>query len=343
MTAPLTRCERGSCEESALSFSKYCWSHVEQGPYRSALKEAVARADRSVPLTLNLKKVECEGLDFSHLNLKGSFLDQAKMSQCAFIGSNLSDANLIGASFTHCEFVGADLSRANFTRAKCAHSNFSFSDLRGTYLVEAVFRDTDFMGVVLWRANLWNADLSGAAHIKKKSFCHPSKPEDSRRARLLETDPLVALEAYRSVKHYFSEKGLVEDAGWAAYRELTMERKCFYRSKDIRYFPSLMMDILSGYTEKPDRVVLSSIGFILLFGLTYYLTNAVRPTMDIQTPTGLWDNIYFSFITFTTVGFGDFVPKASVWVRMLVCAEAFSGPFMAGLFIFTLTRRYSAH
>lgn len=341
MTTLFARCERKSCEESAVSFSKYCWNHADQGPYLLALREGIGRADRNAPLTLNLKKVECEELDFSQLHLKGSFLDQVKMSRCAFIGTDLSDANLTGASFTYCDFVGADLSRASLTRSKCAHTSFSFSDLRGAQLVEAVFRDTDFMGTALWRANLWNADISGAAHIKKKNFNHPSKPEDPRRARMLESDPKVALECYRTVKHYFYEKGLVEDGSWAGYRELTMERKVFYRARDIRYVPSLLMDLLSGYTEKPNRAILAAMCIILIFGLIYYLTGALRPTLDTQIPINLWDSIYFSFITFTTVGFGDFVPKPSAWVRMLVCIEAFSGPFMSGLYIFTLTRRYS--
>ena len=343
MTSQVPKCQRESCENSALSFSKDCWSHVEQGVYLSVLKETLARAERGPALLLNLKKIECEGFDFSDLNLQGSSFSQAKLSRCGFIGTNLSNADLIGAVFNRCDFVGADLTRANLTKASFTHSSFSYADLHGVCLVEAVFRDTDLMGAMMWHANLWNTDISGAAHLKMKNFHHPAKPENIQRARLSEVDPLVALESYRNVKHYFYGKGLVEDASWAAYRELTMERKYFYRSKDIRYIPSLLMDLLSGYTEKPNRVIVSSLGIILLFGLFYYLVNAVRPTIDANMVMSFWDNIYFSFITFTTVGYGDIVPKPLLWVRLFVCIEAFSGPFMAGLYIFTLTRRYAAH
>ena len=337
------KCGQSSCEESALSFSKVCWSHADPDRYLSDLRQSIARSDRNIPLALNLKKVECEGLDLSHLNLRDSFLSQTKMSRCLFIGADLSEASLIGANFTRCDFVGTDLAKANLTRATFTHCSFSYADLRGAQLTESIFRDTDLMGAMLWRVNLWNADISGAAHLKKKNFYHPSKPADADRARLSESEPLMALESYRNVKHYFYGKGLVEDAGWAAYRELTMERKHFYRTKDSRYIPSLLMDLLSGYTEKPNRAILSSIGIIFFFGIFYYWVGAVRPVLDPQTPVGLWDNIYFSIMTFTTVGFGDFVPKPMGWVRILVCLEAFTGPFMAGLYIFTLTRKYSAH
>ena len=54
------------------------------------------------------------------------------------------------------------------------------------------------------------------------------------------------------------------------------------------------------------------------------------------------DVLYFGVITITTVGYGDFTPRAVPLFRLITCAEAFSGPFMAGLYIFTLTRRYAA-
>ncbi len=343
MTNLRLRCAQSPCDEEAISFSKYCWGHTDQAGYPAVLQASVDQVAPGLVFYLNLKKVEIDALNLSHLKLKSSSFSQAKLSRCAFIGSDLSESNLIGANLTRCDFVGADLSSANLTRATLTHSTLSFADLRGACLVESVSRDTDFTGTLLWKVNLWNADISGAAHIKRKNFQDPSKPSDLERARLLETDALVSLESYRSVKHYFNQKGLHEDAGWAAYRELTMERKHFYKMKDSHYLPSLLMDILSGYTEKPNRVIISSIVMVLLFGLIYYLGAAVRPTLDTHVPMGLWENIYFSFMTFTTVGFGDFVPQSFAWVRMLVCVEAFSGPFMAGLYIFTLTRRYSAH
>lgn len=343
MTDLFPKCRRENCEESALSFSSDCWSHAEQGPYLSALHRGLDSADRRAPLVLNLKKAECKKLDFSNLDLRGSVFDQAKLTECHFIGVNLSDGNLIGANFTDCDFIAADLSKANLTRAFFTNSSFSYSDLRDTCLVEAHFRETDFMGAVMCGVNLWNADISGGRHIKKKNFKDPDEKTNFQVAFLSEADVLVAEQSYRSLKHYFYEKGLYEDGSWAAYRELTMERKRLFQTKDLRYIPSLLMDLLSGYTEKPDRVIVSALGIIFFFGLVYSLLGAIQPAAQPGASAGFWDSIYFSFVTFTTVGFGDFIPKHFLWIKTLVCIEAFSGPFMAGLYVFTLTRRYSAH
>ena len=103
------------------------------------------------------------------------------------------------------------------------------------------------------------------------------------------------------------------------------------------------MNVLSGYTEKPQRVILSSLLIVFIFGLLYYFLDVPQSsTAYLPHHASVWDGIYFSFITFTTVGYGDFTPRPYLGFRALACVEAFSGPFMAGLYIFTLTRRYAA-
>jgi len=48
--------------------------------------------------------------------------------------------------------------------------------------------------------------------------------------------------------------------------------------------------------------------------------------------------LYFSAVTFTTVGCGDFLPLG--WVRGVSVAEAFCGVALMPLFLIGLARRY---
>ena len=50
------------------------------------------------------------------------------------------------------------------------------------------------------------------------------------------------------------------------------------------------------------------------------------------------DSLYFSLITFTTLGYGDFRPLEG-WGRILAGSEAFIGAFMMALFVYTFARR----
>ena len=50
------------------------------------------------------------------------------------------------------------------------------------------------------------------------------------------------------------------------------------------------------------------------------------------------DCLYFSVITFTTLGFGDFRPLEG-WSRIFAGTEALIGAFMMALFVYTFVRR----
>ena len=336
------KCRQPQCRESALSLSDYCWAHIpSQSDYYKKLKNFLAGAVEG-PARLNLRKAELKDLDFSNRNLGGSCFNQARIKDCQFIGSDLSSADMIGAWIESCDFIGGGMVGINFTKAVLKNSSFSYSNLKGACLVEARLHDVDFMGAHLCGALLWNAEFDNVKYLKRKSFQDPEDPPKRARARISEQNPLMARDSYRMLKHYLNHSGFYEDSSWASYRELTMERKYFFEKRDLRYFPSLLMDLLSGYTEKPNRVIMSSIVIILFFALAYFLLNAAQSTLASGSERlSLIDAVYFSLITFTTVGFGDLIPRAAAIYRGLVCVEAFSGPFMIGLYIFTLTRRYA--
>ncbi len=335
-----SRCR--DCPEAALSFSETCWDHADREAYTGAFWNGLASLSGR-QASLNLKKAHLRDLDFSGFNLSGSSFSQARLTGCSFIGSWLSECDLIGAHLNACDFVGADMQRANLTKSVVSSCSFSHADLRGAYFVEAAFRDADFMGACLFDSVFWSVDLTGARNLKLSSFRNPDNRKKRPSYHVSEESALGAFESYGNLKHYFYGAGLYDAGSWASYRGLKMERRHFFEKRDPRFFPSLMMDLLSGYTEKPGRVILSSVLIVFVFAMFYFAFNVpVYSFGDIQQRIDFWDSLYFSFITFTTVGYGDFTPRPVFWFRAAACIEAFSGPFMAGLYIFTLTRRYSA-
>ena len=69
-----------------------------------------------------------------------------------------------------------------------------------------------------------------------------------------------------------------------------------------------------------------------LWTVFYYITFITHPdAFNISQIHGI-DLIYFSFITMTTVGFGDFLPT-SVWTKTLAITQAFTGQIYLAIFI----------
>ena len=116
---------------------------------------------------------------------------------------------------------------------------------------------------------------------------------------------------------------------------------------------------LSNFGESPWLVLAWIAGVILLWAAFYWY-------VDINSPgTGVFEcdnpkfyenifvcsevsskghhplsNLYFSFVTFTTLGFGDFSPTVGA-ARALASIQALLGLFLSSLFIATFLRKFS--
>lgn len=137
--------------------------------------------------TIDLKKVNLEGLDLRDANLsKANFLDstlknvnleksdlrESWLPAIDFGAANLNKANLTGANLNSVKLVGANLSGATFLGAHLWQANLSKADLRNATLSRAYLLDADLseanlrganlMHSELGRVNLYKADLSNA-------------------------------------------------------------------------------------------------------------------------------------------------------------------------------------
>jgi hypothetical protein len=198
----------------------------------------------------------------------------------------------------------------------------------------------DFWNARLYDTKLWHAVLSGARSLSKANFSNNSGPMAD--CRINEEGELSAVESYRNIKQLFMTSGRYNDSSWASFKEKTMERRILRKNGSIEYIPNLIMNILCGYGEKPHRIVFSAFFCILGFAALYGVSGAIECAASPGARPGWVDYIYFSTVTYTTVGYGDFVPKPFPVFRVLAAAEAFLGVFLAGLFVFTLARKYSA-
>ena len=109
---------------------------------------------------------------------------------------------------------------------------------------------------------------------------------------------------------------------------------------------SKLVDYFCGYGEKPIRVIGFSMILILLFATLYFVVglSASGELIRFNPQWGFIDNLhsyfsslYFSVVTFTTLGYGDLVPVG--FARTLAALEAFLGSFTLALFVVVFVKK----
>ena len=333
------KCAHEACGELALVSAEFCWDHMRNKD--SYVETLIRTSGESRDLSgCNLKKVSLRGILFEKFDFSGSDLSQADMAGSHFFDSKFKGAALIGSDLSSCDLTHCDIRDADLTKSKMSGSRLWNSDLSGANMTETDMSYADFWNAKLFNIKMWHASISGVKSVSKSNF---SKGDGlMEECRINEDGELSAEESYRNIKQLFAATGRYNDASWASFKEKTMERRMLKKKGSLEYIPNLIMNILCGYGEKPYRIILSALCCILGFAFLYSILGAIEYPASPGTQPGWVDYIYYSTITYTTVGYGDFVPKPYSAYRMLAATEAFLGVFLAGLFVFTLARKYSA-
>lgn len=267
-------------------------------------------------------------------------------------GFSLKHAELPGIDLVHRgSGDGYDLSGSDFYRANLQGAHLFAVDLHGASLMKADLRGANLHCADLRGANLLGVHLEGARLdnvLWGERLLQEQQAAEARRAGRFEQmlDLLQqAEETYRNLRLSLEHAGLFEQAGIFFHREMTMRRlqmPMWSYQRQISY----VVDLFCGYGEKPLRVVLFSLGFILLCAVFYFLLGVRygEQQVGLNLQQGFMFNLlelltclYYSVVTFTTLGYGDLVPIG--FARVLAAFEAFTGSFTMALFVVVFVKK----
>ena len=109
----------------------------------------------------------------------------------------------------------------------------------------------------------------------------------------------------------------------------------------IRLIPELVFGrLLFGYGERPIRVLVA--GALIIIGCAFFYSQpgSLVYRDGVFEPKFL-QGLYFSTITFTTLGYGDFYPSVDGFCRQVAMVEAVAGGCLMALFVVCLAKRFS--
>lgn len=262
------------------------------------------------------------------LDLRGIRIEQTQLDGAVIRGANLRWATIRDVGFKGTQLIGCNLSQASISEC---------------YLRNTVFEKCDIVNAKFSKCEFSHARIE-ACRLDFCSFKECEITLDTIRFRS-DVDPRVLSRICRNLKLNAMSMGHFADAGELAYMEKTHERHVLYNHAFVRHpdrpggrvkacrgwIVSLLMNWMWGYGEKPIRLLLATVAGVVLFGAVQYWLDGVPGE-------GFGAHLYFSGITFLTIGYGDLLPVQPI-PRFLAVLEGAVGITVIGMLIASWTKK----
>lgn len=290
-----------------------------------------AHLENTTVFVQDLKPVN---LTAAHLN--GANLEGARLIKAMLQGADLSEAHIEGAilgeaDLQHASLRAAHLERAYFWKARLQAVNLTEAHLEGAILGKAKLEGAYIQYAHLEGANLWHAHFEGAnlSHANLEG----AEVEGVTYNRRTRCRGIRVATCYGSprFKRFAQDQDFIE------------ELKESGRWGRLKYWLWLLTsDCGQSFLRWAALSIFLAVGFAALFWWLvpgdFYIDNDGGR----QLPNDFFTLLYYSVVTFTTLGFGDVTPKTTP-AAALVMAEVILGYIMLGglisIFATKLARR----
>ena len=256
-------------------------------------------------------------------------------------GANLEQINLVNKTGEPYRLIHSDLSRANLRHAHLYEVDFSDSRLLKADFSYANLHCANLTGCNLLGVNLRHA-LMEHVHWGERLYQEERAEKEPDRAVMHYQE---AEEVARIIRRHYEQQGMHRLSGQFFHREMVFRRYQMPRLS-VRRGVSKWVDLISGYGERPLQVILSAAVLVLLCSFVYFYIGIedtgvlvqYQPDAGIALNLKNWlDCLYFSVVTFTTLGYGDLVPLGGS--RVMAAIEAFTGSFSMALFVVLFVKK----
>jgi uncharacterized protein YjbI with pentapeptide repeats len=313
----------------------------------------------------SLYKVDDKGnylLDLTDINLEGTWLVKCRLPNSSFKGANLQ-----GACFGESDLQGSDLRDSEIHGANFQQAILRGADLQSLYFLNARFQGANLANAKVQKAFLQSADFSDAwmenANLQEADFQGAALAGACLRRANLQCASLWQANAEGAALAHADLRGA--DLRGANFENANVTGVKFSRNSRQRKFQGIRVSSCYGsqmfktFAQDQDYIeelragpwgrsifwtwyVLADCGrsflrwggwaalFIFGFSLIYYRMGASSiKTESILDKSDFFTYVYYSIVTFTTLGFGDIVPD-SRWGAFCVSLEVLIGYVMLG-------------
>ncbi|MCP4873333.1 MAG: hypothetical protein GY898_31975 [Proteobacteria bacterium] len=281
------------------------------------------------------------GLDLSGADFNGADLSGANLVGARLIGANLRGACLHGALLEDAELMGADLSGADLSDCRAPRAGFGKAKLEGAVFFNANLSGATFTGANLKDADLRVADLRGARLVGAEldgaclenvigngvDLTDCSVAVASFRGADLREARFRGIEGYHSADWVGTDIRNVDFAGAMLLRRHALDENYLAefraQSKVHEWIYKawwLSSDCGRSFARWACWTILVAVVYAGLYALVH---------IDYGDHETFLSPLYFSIVTFTTLGYGDVLPATSA-AQIMVLSEVVLGYMALG-------------
>ncbi len=249
-----------------------------------------------------------EFVNLCGLNLEGriSFGEEGNLScsYCACDNMKAKNLDMALLKFDHCS-----INNLTIENSKIQQWQFYDCRINGDF-TNSQFRYVDITG------GLFSPVIQGCTFLDVN--IHKDKAIENHN-----------LNAYQLLKKTYAEQGDDDKAIEYFVKEQDFKRN---KTSGWSYFSKSLSAYYWGYGRKPQRIIWFSLVMILLFASLYWFNRTdILLNSGGVTELSIWDCIYFSSTTFTTLGYGDYSPTGIV--RIGATLESLLGVLNVGFLV----------
>lgn len=295
--------------------------------YRKVVQNFPYINDDEVAEEIDLRGISLAGFDFRVPVLEddsGFEEELAIISYIHFEGANLRHTTFQDGKIMNCHFDDADLSHSNFKNATINTCSLQRTNLTGALLINMSVMSCNFSKAKLFDVNL------GSMLVNQATIFDKHLQEEH------EKNYQIASTVYKQLKDMYKNSSLHSIADKFHYREMVCKRRTLKWHNPMRWLNFIFGDLSCKYGTSISRITFWMIMFIASFAGCFYWLQNVRYYNNTY-HLSWFDSLYFSLVTFTTVGYGDL--HAIGKFKMLAGLEALTGLVIISLFTVIIARK----
>lgn len=265
--------------------------------------------------------------------MSGSTLDHTDLSD-----ANLRDVDLRDANLQSADLEGATLNRARLYGVQVGGATINPTTVLATPDRRCLYDPASDPEYEQSDENSDGTVWDTSHRLRKREA---SGSADGRTLGQFEK----AIDTYHTLEQLARENALPdEESTFFARRQDMQRRQRRAEGEWGRWFRSWASNVVVRYGESPWRVIGSTACIILACALLYPLYGIETEgavlryaTADVGLGQTLLESLYFSIVTFTTLGYGDVQPVGLA--RVIATSETIAGSALLALLVFVFGRR----